>query len=347
MEVRCDRCRARYVIADDKVGDEGLPVRCSGCGHVFRVKKKAVVVTVAVKPEELAKIAPVSTADLDRSAAAAGGIGGGAPDVDVGAAGGRFCAGGAAAGFSVRRRGDKIRTFKDLSELQKWVVEGNAQREDEVSEQAGPWQRLRELPELQPFFAVVDRARHNDAALRSRVQATLIDFPATHSLGRVAVPGNAGATEPGFAPPHAVEDSGPVLPGHLGSVPSEPWEKTVPAAPGKEPAWAADAKAGRGPRPVTSAARAGGRRRRSLVPVVVAVLAALALGGGAAVYFFWPTLQPLLPPALLSFLGERGRAPAESQVPVAPSPAAAPSAQSGPPASPSLTSGAPPPIPQA
>jgi len=66
MDVRCERCRAEYVIADEDVGDEGLAVRCAGCGHVFRVKRKAFVVTVPVKPEELGQVAPVSIADLDR-----------------------------------------------------------------------------------------------------------------------------------------------------------------------------------------------------------------------------------------------------------------------------------------
>src|SRR5574337_202451 len=66
MDVRCERCRAEYVIADEEVGDEGLALRCAGCGHVFRVKRTAFVVTVPMKPEELRQVAPVSTADLDR-----------------------------------------------------------------------------------------------------------------------------------------------------------------------------------------------------------------------------------------------------------------------------------------
>jgi predicted Zn finger-like uncharacterized protein len=316
MEVRCDRCRARYVIADDRVGDEGLPVRCSACGHVFRVKKKAVVVTVAVKPDELTKIAPVSASDLDHAAAP--------PATGPAASGGAE----SAEPFSVRRRGSELRKFKDLSELQKWVVEGGALPEDEISERGEPWRRLRELEELHPFFAVIDRARQSDAALRSRVQATLIDFPAAH--GRV--PGGAGPTEPSFAPPAAVADSGPVLSGRLDSGPPERWENTLPAAPGKEPAWAAEAKAGRGPRPMPPAARTPSRRR-SIVPILLLTLIVLAAAGWAAVYFFWPTLHSVLPPSLLSLLGES--APAESQVPVSPSPAAVASEAPKPVAAPS------------
>ncbi len=39
MEVRCERCNARYAVDDGLVDETGLAVRCSKCGHTFRVQR--------------------------------------------------------------------------------------------------------------------------------------------------------------------------------------------------------------------------------------------------------------------------------------------------------------------
>ncbi len=39
MEIRCERCNAAYEVKDESLGAAGLGVRCSRCGHNFRVRK--------------------------------------------------------------------------------------------------------------------------------------------------------------------------------------------------------------------------------------------------------------------------------------------------------------------
>ena len=39
MRFVCDSCRAQYMISDEKVGPEGVKVRCKKCGYVILVKK--------------------------------------------------------------------------------------------------------------------------------------------------------------------------------------------------------------------------------------------------------------------------------------------------------------------
>jgi predicted Zn finger-like uncharacterized protein len=41
MIVQCDKCRTKFRIADAKVSDSGVKVRCSRCAHVFIVKRNA------------------------------------------------------------------------------------------------------------------------------------------------------------------------------------------------------------------------------------------------------------------------------------------------------------------
>ncbi|HMK74060.1 MAG TPA: GYF domain-containing protein, partial [Myxococcaceae bacterium] len=39
MRFACDSCRAQYHIADEKVGERGVKVRCKKCGHVIHVRR--------------------------------------------------------------------------------------------------------------------------------------------------------------------------------------------------------------------------------------------------------------------------------------------------------------------
>lgn len=40
MIVKCEQCQTRFKIPDDKVTDKGVKVRCTKCGHTFRVAKE-------------------------------------------------------------------------------------------------------------------------------------------------------------------------------------------------------------------------------------------------------------------------------------------------------------------
>ena len=51
MDVRCERCKTEYEFDDARITEAGVTVKCTTCGHVFKVKKKALVVTVPVKPD--------------------------------------------------------------------------------------------------------------------------------------------------------------------------------------------------------------------------------------------------------------------------------------------------------
>jgi predicted Zn finger-like uncharacterized protein len=39
MRFVCDSCRAQYMISDDKVGANGVKVRCKKCGNVIVVRR--------------------------------------------------------------------------------------------------------------------------------------------------------------------------------------------------------------------------------------------------------------------------------------------------------------------
>ena len=48
MDVRCEACKTLYELDEARVSDAGTTVRCTSCGHVFRVRKKVLLMTEAV-----------------------------------------------------------------------------------------------------------------------------------------------------------------------------------------------------------------------------------------------------------------------------------------------------------
>ena len=50
MEVRCDKCQARYRVADEKIGPQGLTMKCGKCANQFRVTRDAGPAAPAAAP---------------------------------------------------------------------------------------------------------------------------------------------------------------------------------------------------------------------------------------------------------------------------------------------------------
>lgn len=117
MDVRCAQCGVEYEFDDDKVRPAGVTVKCTSCGHIFKVKHDV------------------------------------APRIETGA--------GTAAtsdSWMVRHDDGTIVRFRELTTLQKWIVEQRVSRRDEISKTGRSWTRLGEIAELSSFFQVVEAA---------------------------------------------------------------------------------------------------------------------------------------------------------------------------------------------
>lgn len=136
MDVRCERCKTEYEFDDARITEAGVTVKCTTCGHVFKVKKKALVVTVPVKPGELDQAhAPLTQSPSTGSS------------------------GEKAKEWKVRQANGNVFQFKELTTLQKWIVERKVSREDEISLTGESWKRLGNIAELASFFQVVEDAQ--------------------------------------------------------------------------------------------------------------------------------------------------------------------------------------------
>lgn len=135
MDVGCPQCQTEYELDDDRVGEDGVTVKCTSCGHVFRVKKKQLVVTLPAR-------------------------GGEAPNTPLGpsASFGDLPPATANREWKVRQATGNVFTCRDLTILQKWIIEGKVVRDDEISLTGETWKRLGNIPELASFFQIVEEA---------------------------------------------------------------------------------------------------------------------------------------------------------------------------------------------
>ncbi len=142
MDVRCERCRAEYVVDDARIPEAGVKVGCTQCGHGFLLRKRVLAVAVPLKggdgdtPVPLPELAPAT---------------GDATDPGEGAARGEW---------RLRQGSGAVFPFREISTLQRWIVERKASRDDEVASarDGEAWRRLGDIPELRSFFSVVEKA---------------------------------------------------------------------------------------------------------------------------------------------------------------------------------------------
>lgn len=196
MDVRCPSCGTDYELDDARVPETGLPVKCSKCGHVFR----------ALKPSVQANGAPAKTVTGIHAAATE---------------------------WMIRRMTGEMVRFRELTTLQRWIVERKVSRNDEISKTGKKWEKLGNIPELAIFFQVIE----------SQGQP-ISETPAPASTPPEPTPSVAHDAEPP-APPPAAEANGwlnappPAIP--VAVKPSwpvdKPWHRadSTPAAPSQPP----------------------------------------------------------------------------------------------------------------
>jgi predicted Zn finger-like uncharacterized protein len=310
MDVRCERCRAQYVFDDEQVTPTGLTVQCTNCGHLFKVKKKELVVTVAVKPEELEGAPIPATAAAPRPPGAVA-----APSAPPAAAPARApeAPREPPREWRVRQSNGNTFTFRELTTLQKWIIEQKVARDDEISLAGDQWKRLGNIAELASFFQVVE------AAERGKAAPAITPVPMSMPVYGVAIQSPPMYPPPGWATP----SPSPLPP----PPPAEHRPEPLPVAP---PPPVPTVEVDLGPDELAAVGKGRGGK------IALALLVLAAAGGGAA--WWWLTHQSSLGGLML--LGkppaEQGAVavpltievkPSADPVPAAPAPPAAAQAQ--------------------
>ncbi len=273
MDVRCERCGTDYEFDEARISEAGVAVKCTTCNHVFKVRKPSAQAASAVtEVSDLSQLPSPGEKQRD---------------------------------WKVRQPNGNVFTFRELTTLQRWIVERKVFRDDEISLTGETWKRLGNIPELASFFQVVEAA--------DRAALLAASAPAVHPV----------RAQP--APPAAVTDGTPAW--MAAPTPAAVTQPAAPAptapapAPAQAPQHAHEPAFARGPAAPDlddadlAVVRGGGKGK--LIGGLVAVVA-LAAGG----YFY--VQQQSTPPEAVAETAVPEPAPAEPAPPEPPPAVAVP-----------------------
>ena len=176
MDVRCEKCMTVYEFDDSKVGEQGVTVKCTQCGNLFKVKRRertaehpmggmaarspAYVPPAANVPSTQRTTVPgipivakapaapsrTPTPTPSRTPAPAPRPSAMTPQ------------GSEPSGWMIRVGSGEVYRFRELTTLQQWIVERKVTRDDEISRSGDQWKRLGGIAELASFFHIVEQA---------------------------------------------------------------------------------------------------------------------------------------------------------------------------------------------
>jgi predicted Zn finger-like uncharacterized protein len=169
MDVRCEKCQTEYELDEARLKPGGVTVKCTNCGHMFKIRKRSntdVGVPTGAVAAAAASAAATATG-MERSHSTS-------PKPPVGATPRQDSLFDEAvttrAGDSepptmvdrqwlVRLDNGEQKSCRELATLQQWIVSGVVSRESLISRTGKTWKRIGDITELAQYFQIADEAR--------------------------------------------------------------------------------------------------------------------------------------------------------------------------------------------
>ncbi len=147
MDVRCEKCQTEYELDEARLKPGGVTVKCTNCGHMFKIRKRsntnvgAPAVEAATVPRDRQASKPPNAAASDDTVVH--------PKLDP--ADERQ--------WLIRLENGEQKSCRELATLQQWIVAGVVTRESLISRSGKTWKRLGDITELTQYFTIADEAR--------------------------------------------------------------------------------------------------------------------------------------------------------------------------------------------
>ncbi|MEO8846039.1 MAG: zinc-ribbon domain-containing protein [Kofleriaceae bacterium] len=187
MDVRCEKCQTEYELDESRLKPGGVTVKCTNCGHMFKIRKRtptnvglsAVTGSAAEAPPRPRQdsgssraLAPDTSRDQTRREPMPQRqtpVSGLQPQARADSVLGAITDGGSGPTpverqWLVRLENGEQKTCRELATLQQWIVAGVATRESLISRSGKTWKRLGDITELSQYFTIADEARNQRAA---------------------------------------------------------------------------------------------------------------------------------------------------------------------------------------
>ncbi len=226
MDVRCEKCLTEYELDEARLKPGGVTVKCTNCGHTFKVRKKE----AAAQAEIPATMAGMPRGPSPATPAPPMGTGGGAQG---GAAGERQ--------WLIRLENGETRSCRELATLQQWILAGEVTRDALISRSGKTWKLLGDIVELGTYFTIADEAKQQRSRRESAKSglAKKGEEPPRQTLVGVG-PVSSGAMALGDLDNEEIGDNDPtrahmVAPGRPRAATDDGVRTTAPHAAGAEP----------------------------------------------------------------------------------------------------------------
>lgn len=171
MDVRCEKCQTEYELDEARLKPGGVTVKCTNCGHMFKIRKRSNTNVGAPPVTEAAPARPqASKPPAGRPDSVIG------DDTVV-----RPLEGGPEERqWLIRLENGEQKSCKELAALQQWIVAGVVTRESLISRSGKTWKRLGDITELAQYFTIADEARSKRADRTTKPATTSTkDVPGT------------------------------------------------------------------------------------------------------------------------------------------------------------------------
>ncbi|TNE50648.1 MAG: hypothetical protein EP343_07230 [Deltaproteobacteria bacterium] len=169
MDVRCTQCNSTYELDESQMPKDSARVKCSSCGHVFRIFKQgeSLDATIAVEEQQ-----PSFTSLPEQEAVQESSPPPASPSATLDAP------------IMVRSENGVLLQIPDQATLQRMIVQRKLSPIDELSYDNEAWHRLGTLEDLQPFFQLLMQATPSQASVSGPVMiAGQLDPTSTLEFG--------------------------------------------------------------------------------------------------------------------------------------------------------------------
>lgn len=152
MVVRCDQCQSEYELDEARLHSNEATVKCTACGHLFRVRRRPRTSQgVAAPRSPSAPASPETTREVDYGTVSR------------------------ERRWLLRLENGEVHACRDFDTLQQWIAARFVSPATEISRNGSTWKRLETIAELRPFFS----AREPTVAMGTSGQSgTMLGFAA-------------------------------------------------------------------------------------------------------------------------------------------------------------------------
>ena len=191
MDVRCEKCQTEYELDEARLKPGGVTVKCTNCGHMFKIRKRTPTNTGVPLPTDRAKTVPGKS---DTLRGRADSVFDEMPTTR--APGDEDAPTNVERQWLIRLENGEQKSCRELATLQQWIVACVVSRESLISRTGKTWKRLGDIAELRQYFDIADEARTTRGERNTRPTTKPKDVDAARGtmMGVGVQPSAAGGT---------------------------------------------------------------------------------------------------------------------------------------------------------